>query len=64
MAGNMKLGGGGRFSALEGKLAGNPKIRNPEALAASIGRKKYGKKKFQSLASAAEVKNPKSDGTY
>ena len=64
MAGSMKLGGGGRFSALESKLAGNPKIRNPEAVAASIGRKKLGKKKFQSLSSAAQVKNPKPDGTY
>ena len=64
MAGNMKLGGGGRFSALESKLASKPGIRNPEALAASIGRKKYGKKRMQSLASAAEVKTPKPDGTY
>lgn len=41
---NMKLGGGGRFKALANKV-GSP------ALAAYIGRKKYGKKKFQSLAS-------------
>lgn len=61
---NMKLGGGGRFAKLEGELARNPKIRNPQALAASIGRKKYGKKKFQSLSTAAVEKNPKPDGTY
>ena len=61
---NMKLGGGGRFAALEGKLAARPGVRNPAALAASIGRKKYGKKKFQSLGEAAQEKTPKPDGTY
>ncbi len=38
-----KLGQGGRFAALTKKV-GSP------ALAAYIGRKKYGKAKFQSLA--------------
>ncbi len=38
-----KLGGGGRFAQLKAKGM------NP-ALAAYIGRKKYGKKKFQKLA--------------
>jgi hypothetical protein len=37
-----KLGSGGRFKALESKLASEPGIRNPAAVAASIGRKKYG----------------------
>jgi hypothetical protein len=37
-----KLGSGGRFKALESKLANEPGIRNPAAVAASIGRKKYG----------------------
>lgn len=45
-----KLGSGGRFAALKNKLSHNPKIHNPGAVAASIGREKYGKKKFQSLA--------------
>lgn len=45
-----RLGSGARFAALKGKLAGRPGIKDPAALAASIGRKKYGKKKFQSLA--------------
>ncbi len=44
------LGTGKRFNTLEGKLEKNPKINNPAAVAASIGRKKYGKKKFQKLA--------------
>ncbi len=36
------------FKKLEGKLAG--KVDNPGAVAASIGRKKYGKAKFQKAA--------------
>lgn len=49
------LGSGGRFSALTKQLAGKPGVDNPAAVAASIGRKKYGKKKMQNLA--AEGKN-------
>lgn len=64
MGKSMKLGGGGRFQKLEASLAGKPGIRNPAAVAASIGRKKYGKEKFQSLGSVAQVKHPKGDGTY
>ena len=45
-----KLGSGGRFKALESKLANKPGVTNPAALAASIGRKKYGAAKFQKLA--------------
>jgi len=45
-----KLGSGKRFAALESKLAKQPGVTNPAALAAAIGRKKYGKKKFQKLA--------------
>jgi len=44
------LGEGGRFAALKSKLAGQPGVTNPGALAASIGRKKYGAKKFNALA--------------
>ena len=43
-----KLGGGGRFAKLKDKL-GARGARNPGALAAFIGRKKYGKKKFAQL---------------
>lgn len=42
------LGSGQRFASLESKLSRRG-IRNPAALAASIGRKKYGSKKFASL---------------
>jgi hypothetical protein len=45
----MRLGGGGRFEKLVGKLE-KKGVREPRALAAYIGRKKLGKAKFQSLA--------------
>lgn len=45
-----KLGTGARFASLEKKIAKNPKVTNPAAVAASIGRKKYGAKKFAKLA--------------
>ena len=44
-----KLGSGARFKALTKQLAAKG-ADNPKALAAYIGRKKYGKAKFQSLA--------------
>lgn len=43
-----KLGGGGRFAALKNKLKG--KVSNPAAVAAAIGRKKYGNAKMQAMA--------------
>jgi hypothetical protein len=45
-----KLGSGKRFAALKKKLGARKGIRSPGALAAAIGRKKYGKKRFQKLA--------------
>ena len=45
----MKLGGGGRFEKLVGQLE-KKGVKDPAALAASIGRKKLSKSKFQSLA--------------
>lgn len=57
MAGkSMKLGGGGRFAALSKKLKGKG-VKDPDALAASIGRKKYGKGKFQKLAAGGKVRS-------
>jgi hypothetical protein len=44
-----KLGSGKRFKSLSTKLA-RKGARNPDALAASIGRKSLGKRKFQKLA--------------
>ena len=46
-----KLGAGGRFKAIEEK-AKKYGAENPEAVAAAVGRKKWGKKKFQAMAVA------------
>jgi len=64
MAKSMKLGGGGRFAKLEGELAHKPGIRNPGAVAAAIGRKKYGKERFANLGAVAREKHPNKGGTY
>jgi hypothetical protein len=44
-----KLGTGKRFSALRAALA-DKGVRDPDALAASIGMKKYGKAKMRAMA--------------
>lgn len=44
-----KLGSGARFKALTAQLKKRG-AKNPKALAASIGRKKYGKKKMAAMA--------------
>ncbi len=49
MADSMKVGGGGRYKKLVKKLASEG-AKDPKALAAYIGRKKYGKAKFQEMA--------------
>lgn len=52
MARKAKLGSGARFKALTKKLGarkGKGKVKNPGALAAFIGRKKFGAKKFAKL---------------
>ena len=46
----MAPGGGGRFAAMEHKLAKRPGVENPGALAAYIGRRKYGEKRMASMA--------------
>lgn len=46
-----KLGGGGRFKQIEDKARASG-ASNPGAVAAAIGRKKYGKKRFQQMAAA------------
>ena len=47
-----KLGTGARFKALKKKLGRRKGIKNPGALAASIGRKKYGKKRMSKMSAA------------
>ncbi len=46
-----KLGTGSRFKKLKSTLGKRPGIKNPGALAAFIGRKKFGPKKFAKLSS-------------
>lgn len=50
-----KLGTGARFKALKNKLA-KKGAANPSALAASIGRKKYGAKKMAKMSAAGRKK--------
>jgi len=45
-----KLGSGGRFASLTNKLENEGGVRDPLALAASIGRKKYGAPKMAKMA--------------
>jgi len=42
------------FAKLKGELARKPGVKNPGAVAAAIGRKKYGKEKFQKMAAAGK----------
>lgn len=48
------LGSGRRFRYLEKQLAGKPGVRDPAALAAHIGRQKWGSKRFSQLANASK----------
>jgi hypothetical protein len=57
MAKSMKPGGGGRFAKLTGKLQRQGK--SPEAakaIAAAVGRKKYGASKMAKMAAAGRKK--------
>ena len=47
-----RVGSGARFRALSHKLRARGDVRDPDAVAASIGRKKYGKRRFQAMAAA------------
>jgi hypothetical protein len=49
MAKSMKPGGGGRFAAMKRKMAAKG-AKNPGALAAYIGRQKYGKSGMAKMA--------------
>lgn len=54
MATKPKLGSGARFAALENKLASRPGVTNPAALAASIGRNKWGAGRMAKMAAAGK----------
>ena len=52
------LGTGGRFAALKKKLAARGDVADPTAVAAKIGRSKYGKAGMAKLAAAGRTKTP------
>lgn len=62
MAKSMKLGGGGRFQALKGKLSKREGVDNPGALAAYIGREKYGAKKMGQMSAAGRMRSHMPEG--
>lgn len=49
-----KLGTGKRFAALVASLKKCPDVESPEKLAAWIGRKRWGKARFQKIAAAGK----------
>ena len=51
-----KLGSGARFKKLTNELSTKGGVKHPKALAAWIGRKKYGKAHFQAMAAAGKKK--------
>lgn len=52
-----KLGSGERFKKLEKSIAGKGKVDNPAAVAAAIGRKKYGATKMAKMSTAGRKKS-------
>ena len=56
MAKSMKPGGGGRFAKLKAKIAKRGGVKDAGAVAAAIGRKKYGKGRFQKMAARGRVR--------
>lgn len=57
---SMKPGGGGRFAAFKGKLEREGKSAGvAAAIAASAGRKKYGKKKMAKFAAEGKKRAEK-----
>lgn len=59
-----KLGNGQRFKSLANKIARNGHVDNPGAIAAKIGREKYGKEKFQKLAEKGKARHAKDKSSY
>lgn len=52
-----KLGTGKRFEKLEKGIAAEGGIKDPAAVAASIGRKKYGEKKMAAMSAKGKKKH-------
>ncbi len=56
-----KLGSGVRFKRLANKMA-REGVNDPDAVAASIGRKKYGNKKMTAMAEKGKARHQKASG--
>jgi len=54
-----KLGTGERFARLKAKIAKRGDVRDPGAVAAMVGRKKYGAQRFQALSVAGRKRTGK-----
>ena len=54
MSKKQALGSGKRFANITKSIAKDSDIKNPAAVAASIGRKKYGEAKMAKLSAAAK----------
>ena len=54
-----KLGSGKRFAALTKSIAAKGDVENPKAVAAAIGRKKYGAEKMAKMAAAGKKRKDK-----
>jgi hypothetical protein len=54
-----KLGSGKRFKELEKKIAAHGGAKNPRAVAAAIGIRKYGEKKMHELAMKGKKRKSK-----
>ena len=52
-----KLGTGERFAKLTKSIAARGNVENPAAVAAAIGRKKYGAEKMQKMAAAGRKRS-------
>jgi len=50
------VGSGERFRRLSRKLGRRGDVRDPDAVAAAIGRRKYGRKRFQEMAAAGRTR--------
>lgn len=61
---NAKLGSGKRFKSLANKIARSGNVDNPDAVAASIGREKYGNKKMQKMAEIGKKRHAKDQHVF
>lgn len=59
---SLKPGGGGQFAKLVDKLRAKGGVKDPKAVAANIGRSKYGVKKMAKFASQGKKRAAKMVG--